>query len=238
MSSEGKNNKPDDKVTNISEEQKPKNDIEIGMKKKFIPLINYKLNPLLSSSILNYMAIGISLAIFGCAKRKFFELGDNKEFYPKYFLISGIILYISGILDWYEGKELLYLVDFILAFYFESLYLFEIKNLPKYFDIFDLKDDKENEKLRGTFYIILFLLFLCIAISYKSKGKFYIVDHGVLFIGFIFKFLHNYFGSEWIEKAYSFIFIVSGALFWLTGLLKMIDNFLTNFSLIFLYPSD
>ena len=35
MSSEGKNNKPDDKVTNISEEQKPKNDIEIGMKKKF-----------------------------------------------------------------------------------------------------------------------------------------------------------------------------------------------------------
>ena len=237
MSSEGKKNKPDDKVTNISEEQKPKNDIEIGMKKKFIPLINYKINPLLSSSILNYMTIGISLAIFGCAKREFFKLHIHPEFCQKYYFISGIILYISGILDWYEGKELLYLVDFVLAFYFESLYLFEIRNKTNYyFRIFGGLD--ENEKLHGTFYIILFLLFLCIAISYKNKGKFYIVDHAVLFIGFIFKFLHKYFGSEWIEEAYSYIFIVTGALFWLTGLLKMIDNFLTNFSLKFLYPSD
>ena len=236
MSSEGKNNKPDDKVTNISEEQKPKNDIEIGMKKKFIPLINYKLNPLLSSSILNYMAIGITLAIYGCVKRDYFKLNSNAGVYQKYYFISGIVLYISGILDWYDGKELLYLADFVLAFYFESLYLHEIRNDDKYFNVLDTTD--ENRKLRGTFYILLFLLFFCIAISYKSKGKFYIVDHAALFIGFIFLFLDKYFNATWIDKAFSYIFIVIGALFWLTGLLKMIDNFLPNVSIIFLYPTD
>ena len=164
MSSEGKNNKPDDKVTNISEEQKPKNDIEIGMKNKFIPLINYKLNHLLSSSILNYMAIGITLAIYGCVKRDYFKLNSNAGVYQKYYFISGIVLYISGILDWYDGKELLYLADFVLAFYFESLYLHEIRNDDKYFNVLDTTD--ENRKLRGTFYILLFLVFICIAISY------------------------------------------------------------------------
>ena len=236
MSSEGKNNKPDDIVTNISEEQKPKNDIEIGMKKKFIPLINYKLNPLLSSSILNYMAIGITLAIYGCVKRDYFKLNSNAGVYQKYYFISGIVLYISGILDWYDGKELLYLADFVLAFYFESLYLHEIRNDDKYFNVLDTTD--ENRKLRGTFYILLFLLFFCIAISYKSKGKFYIVDHATLFIGFIFLFLDKYFNATWIDKAYSYIFIVIGALFWLTGLLQMIDNFLPNVSIVFLYPTD
>jgi len=236
MSSEEKNNKPDDKVTNISEEQKPKNDIEIGMKKKFIPLINYKMNPLLSSSILNYMTIGITLAIYGCVERKFFKLHENKKVCQKYYFISGIVLYISGIFDWYDGKELLYLADFVLSFYFESLYLNEIRNDDKYFNVLDTTD--ENKKLRGTFYILLFLLFLCIAISYKSKGKFYIVDHAALFIGFIFLFLNKYFDATWIDKAYSYIFIVIGALFWLTGLLKMIDNFLANVSIIFLYPTD
>ena len=237
MSSEGKNNKPDDKVTNISEEQKPKNDIEIGMKKKFIPLINYKMNPLLSSSILNYMAIGITLAIYGCVERDYFKLKQSNKFYQKYYFISGIVLYISGIFDWYDGKELLYLADFVLAFYFEFLYLNEISSKENfYFNVLDTTD--ENKKLRGTFYILLFLLFLCIAISYKSKGKFYIVDHATLFIGFIFLFLDKYFNATWIDKAYSYIFIVIGALFWLTGLLKMIDNFLPNVSIIFLYPTD
>ena len=240
MSSEERNNKPDDKVTNISEEKKLKNDVEVVVKKKIIPLINYKINPLLSSSILNYLAIGINLAIFGCVKKEFFKLHLHKEFYSKYYLVSGIFLYISGLFDWYDGKELLYLVDFILSFFFVSLFFFENRNEElncfKFFKIFN--EVGENEKLHGTFYILLFLFFFCIAISYKNKGKFYIVDHASLFIGFIFLFLHKYFDKTWLLETYSYIFIISGGLFWLTGLLKMIDNFLINNSLIFLYPSD
>ena len=236
MSSQERKDKPDDKVTNISEERKPKNEIEVGVKKKIYPLINYKINPLLSSSILNYLSIGISLAIFGCVKKKFFDLNNNIIFYPKYYLVSGIILYISGLFDWYEGKELLYLVDFILSFFFISLFFAEYpdKNGNNFFEYFNnFGTTGENDELRGTFYILLFLLFFCIAISYKNKGKIFILDHASLFIGFIFFFLYKFFDKDWMEKAYSYIFIISGGLFWLTGLLKMIDNFLTDKPLIF-----
>ena len=232
MSSEEQKIKNADKITNISEEINKKNDIEIRINNnKIIPLINYKLHPILASSILNYLAIGISSAIYGCVRLDYFKLQAHPLFYTKYYFISGIVLYISGILDWYDGKDLLYLIDFIFSFFFLSEYL--IDN-----DYFKVIDSAENEQLRGTFFVAMFLLFLCIAVSYINKGKFYIVDQAVIVIGFIFLFLYKYFEKEWIEKVYSYIFIVIGALFWVTALLKMIDNLKGDDSLPFLNPSD
>ena len=232
MSSEEQKIRNDDKITNVSEENNKKTDIEIRIKNdKIIPLINYKLHPILASSILNYLAIGISSAIYGCVKLDYFKLQAHPSFYSKYYFISGIVLYISGVFDWYDGKDLLYLVDFILSFFFLSEYLSD----KEYFKIIE---SAENEELRGTFFVAMFLLFLCIAISYINKGKFYIVDQAAIFIGFIFLFLYKYFEKEWLEKAYSYIFIVIGALFWISALLKMIDNLKGDDSLPFLNPSD
>ena len=232
MNSEEQKIRNDDKITNVSEEINKKNDIEIRINNdKIIPLINYKLHPILSSSILNYLAIGISSAIYGCKELNFFKLESKLSFYSKYYFISGIVLYISGILDWYDGKDLLYLVDFILSFFFLFEYLSDIKD-------FNVIESPENEQLRGTFFVAMFLLFLCIAVSYIKKGKFYIVDHAAIVVGFIFLFLYKYFEIGWIKKAYSYIFIVIGGLFWITGLLKMIDNLKINDSLPFLNPSD
>ena len=231
MNSEEQKIRNDDKITNVSEEINKKNDIEIRINnEQIIPLINYKLIPILSSSILNYLAIGISSAIYGCKELNFFKLESKLSFYSKYYFISGIVLYISGILDWCNGKDLLYLVDFILSFFFLSEYLSDIKD-------FIIKSP-ENEQLRGTFFVAMFLLFLCIAVSYIKKGKFFIVPHASIVVGFVFLFLYKYFEVGWIKKAYSYIFIIIGGLFWITGLLKMIDNLKINDSLPFLAPSD
>ena len=231
MNSEEQKIRNDDKITNVSEEINKKNDIEIRINNdKIIPLINYKLHPILSSSILNYLAIGISSAIYGCKELNFFKLESKLSFYSKYYFISGIVLYISGILDWYDGKDLLYLVDFILSFFFLSEYLSDIKDF--------IIESPENEQLRGTFFVAMFLLFLCIAVSYIKKGKFFIVPHASIVVGFVFLFLYKYFEVGWIKKAYSYIFIIIGGLFWITGLLKMIDNLKINDSLPFLAPSD
>ena len=231
MNSEEQKIRNDDKITNVSEEINKKNDIEIRINNdKIIPLINYKLHPILSSSILNYLAIGISSAIYGCKELNFFKLESKLSFYSKYYFISGIVLYISGILDWCNGKDLLYLVDFILSFFFLSEYLSDIKDF--------IIESPENEQLRGTFFVAMFLLFLCIAVSYIKKGKFFIVPHASIVVGFVFLFLYKYFEVGWIKKAYSYIFIIIGGLFWITGLLKMIDNLKINDSLPFLNPSD
>ena len=223
-----------DKITNISAE-KNDDDNAINVKKRVIPIIHYKLNPILSTSILNYLSIGISLAIFGCDKKNFFKLQGHRPLRINYYFVSAIILYISGIFDWIDGKELLFLVDFILSFYFFSLYFREEteKKLALTIAI-----ESKNDELQGTFYVTLFLFFLCIAVSYKNKGKFYIIDYSVLVLGFIFLFLHRYFGAGWMEDAYSYIFIADGILFWISGLLKMIDNVMNNHSIILISPTD
>ena len=223
-----------DKITNISAE-KNDDDNAINVKKRVIPLIHYKLNPILSTSILNYLSIGISLAIFGCDKKNFFKLQGHRPLRINYYFVSAIILYISGIFDWIDGKELLFLVDFILSFYFFSLYFREEteKKLALTIAI-----ESKNDELQGTFYVTLFLFFLCIAVSYKNKGKFYIIDYSVLVLGFIFLFLHRYFEAGWMEDAYSYIFIADGILFWISGLLKMIDNVMNNHSIILISPTD
>ena len=224
-----------DKVTNVSEPNKNEENI-INVKNKIIPFINYKLNPILSASILNYLAIGISLAIIGLSEKKFLKLEEMKsQFYLKYHFVSGIILYISGIFDWLEGKELLYLVDFILSLYFLTLYFKE--DNPNQL-LINNDNINENYKLNGTFNVILFLLFLCITVSYKDKGKFFIAIYGVLAIGFIFLFLYKYFEVNWMKDAYSYIFIGDGILFWIAGLMKMIDSIMNNHSIILIAPTD
>ena len=44
--------------------------------------------------------------------------------------------------------------------------------------------------------------------------------------------------KEWIEKVYSYTFIVIGGLFWITALLKMINNLKTDDNFSFMSPSD
>ena len=208
---------------------KNKKDIKLLIKNSFIPLIVYKkLN--FYVSVINYFAIGISLFVSGVLSLEWFKSNYSIEFYIGYYLISGIVLYIVGVFNWYEGKELIFLIDFIYSFYFILLFMLEKKT----FEI----TDEENDKLHGTFYVIFICLILCIIISSKNKGIWYIINYIVLFIGYFFLFVFKYNEAKWLQKVYSIIFIISGALFWITGLLKIIDNDLSDTSIPFLQPSD
>ena len=218
------NNENNSRVIN-----KNKKDIKLLIKNSFIPLIAYKkLN--FYVSVINYFAIGISLFVSGVLSLEWFKSDYRVEFYIGYYLISGIVLYIVGVFNWYEGKELIFLIDFIYSFYFILLFMLEKKT-------FEITED-ENDKLHGTFYVIFSCLILCIIISSKNKGIWYIINYIVLFLGYFFLFVFKYNDAEWIKKTYSYIFIISGALFWITGLLKIIDNDLSDESIPFLQPSD
>ena len=157
----------------------------------------------------------------------------NLSFQLSYFLFAGVCLYIVGILNWYEGKELLFLFDFIFAFYFLSFFF--CKNL--YFDNIPEKNDNDNDKLQGIFYILFFAFLLIIVLSAKTKGIVYVIDYAVLFLGFVFLFAYKYFGRKWIRYVYSYVFIVAAALLWITGILKLINNGLVK-SIPFLDPTD
>ena len=214
----------------INEEDKETN---INVKKNIIvPLINIKKISFFSTSILNYFAIGISLVIYAFISKEWFRshFDRNKVFFDGYFLVSGIVLYVIGIFDWYEGKELIFLIDFIFSFYFISLFLKE-KELG------DITEEDDNNKLHGTFYIFFFALFFFIAVSSKNKGMIYIIDYAILFLGFFFLFVYKYSEKDWIKDTYSYIFIISGILYWATGFLKLMDSNIDRYIKI-LQPGD
>lgn len=217
-----------DKITESPDEDKTSN---IKPKKETLPLINIRKISNLSDSIINYFIISISLFIYSSYNLDWFELKNSEKFVITYYLFAGITLYIIGVLNWYEGKELLFLFNFVFAFFFMILYLRD--------DNFIKIQRIDNNKLEGLFYIIFFTFILIIGISAKEKGIVFVINYMVLFIGFVFLFVDTYFKrKKWIKYVYCYSFIVSAAFLWITGILKLINNSLINKSIQIVEPSD
>ena len=230
MTSEEQKLKPKDESIKINDKNLDSKEYEIGNE---MPLINYRKISNLSDSTINYFVISITLFINSATELDWFKLKEYANFSLSYFLFAGVCLYIVGILNWYEGKELLFLFDFIFAFYFLSSFF--CNNL--YFINIPEKSANDNGKLQGIFYILFFAFLLIIGLSAKTKGIIYVIDYAVLFLGFMFLFAYKFFENKWIKYIYSYIFIVAAALLWVTGILKLINNGLAK-SIAFLDPTD
>ena len=204
--------------------------VNVKKRKAIIPLINYKQHSIFAASILNYFAIGAGLCVFSFVNLECFSLHKHSIFFRYYYFLCGIVLYIIGIFDWFLGKELLFIIDFIFSFQFLSLFFLE-NNFKGNIII-----TTGNNRLHGTFYLIFCTFLIFITVSSKNKGVAYIVDYAVLSVGYLILFLCKY--IEKGEKVYSIILIIAGALFWITGILKLIDNTLIDKSIPFLKPSD
>ena len=201
---------------------------ELEHNKKELPFINIRKISTLSDSVMNYFAISISLFIYSAYNLGWFDLKNSDKFVIGYYIFAGLSLYIIGILNWYEGKELLFLFDFIFAFYFIILYLKKKLAIV----------EEENLKLEGLFYILFFAFLLIIGISSKEKGIIFTINYGVLFFGFVFLFADKFFDNNIVRYIYCYSFIVSAGLLWAIGVLKLINNGLFNKSIIILDPSD
>ena len=195
--------------------------------KNEIPKMNIRKISTLSDSIINYFSIGICLFLNSAYNLGWLELDHNKKFLFAFFIFAAGVIYVIGIFNWYEGKEILFLFDFILSFYFLTIYFKEenyIKILGK-FNV-DIFDSNENYKLQGIFYILIFCLFFIMGFSAFKKGIIYIVNYFILFVGFVFLFIDFYWEKKhnWIDDVHYYIFLVSGALMWIIGILKIVNQ--------------
>ena len=216
-----------DKNTETPDDNHENTELKHNLKE--LPMINIRKLSTLSDSVINYFVISISLFIYSAYNLGWFDLKSSDKFVIGYYIFAGISLYIIGILNWYEGKELLFLFDFIFSFYF--IILFFKKKITI--------DEVENLKLEGLFYILFFTFILIIGISAKEKGIIFIINYGVLFFGFVFLFADKFFNNnKGVKFVYCYSFIVSAGLLWAIGVLKLINNGLVNKSIKILDPSD
>ena len=221
-----KNSEDKLKVKNNQDQDNTKSP-EGKVNKNGIPKLIVRKISTLSDSIINYFAIGICLFLQSAYNLNWFDMEDNKIKIYIIFIFAAVVLYTIGIFNWYEGKELLFLFDFILSFYFLTIY-FKEEYKGKISEKFNTNiiSDNDNNKLQAIFYILIFCLFFIIGFSAFKKGIIYIVNYFILFVGFVFLFIDFYWNKNhtWITKVHYYIFIVSGVLMWIIGILKIINQ--------------
>ena len=179
-------------------------------------VIHVKCRNQLSDSIVNYFTMAIGFFMFGCINAEIFK-NENDKFLFWNIMVAGIAQIALGVYDWYKGKSLYILINFSYGFLFISWFM---KN-----KLMEDKSIKKDEEYEGALYIIWFILTIIIVIGLKNKGIIYIIDFLILSIGFIFLFLDKYIVEKWSKKTYGIIFIASGGLFWLTGVLRILNHF-------------
>ena len=211
-------------------------------KKEKIPKMNVKKLSNLSESIVNYFAIAVCLFLNSAYNLEWFNLENHKSFIYSYFLFAAVLLYIIGIMNWYEGKDLLFLFNFILCFYFLVLFFNTISIIS--FDNMSntiINTSLDNVKLQAMFYIIIFCLFFVLGLSSNKKGIVFIINYFILFVAFAFLFFDYYYKHKynWLKKVYSYSFIVSGCFMWIIGIIKFINYaFLTKQTTVLLGNSE
>ena len=220
-----------DKNTEISEKPENKEKKEVIQKKEEQPFVNIRKISTLSDSAINYLAISISLFIYSAYNLGWLELKGQEKFIIGYYIFAGVCLYVIGILNWYEGKELLFLFDLVFSFLFIILFLREKIEIGE--------NTIQNDKIEGLFYILFFVFILIIGISAKEKGVIFIINYAILFVGFVFLFADKFFGkNKWLKYVYCYVFIVSALILWITGILKLVNNYLNNRLVKFLGSTD
>ena len=196
------------KLDEINLQEKPKG---IDLNKLRFPIINVRRTSHLAESTLNYFGLGIGFFIYGMVNLDWFKSKDNIDFICGYYLFVCLILYITSLYDWYQGRTISLAINFL----FGSLFLIYYLNL-----------NAQNEKLEGVFYILIFSFLFFVDISMKDDGIIYIIDFVILFVGMVFQFVATYWKNsskiDYIMKARNYIFIINGALFWITGIIKLL----------------
>ena len=204
-------------MTEIDENKK--DDLNRALEDIQKTVIHVKCRNQLSDSIVNYFTMAIGFYMFGCIKAQIFK-NENDKFLYWNIMVAGIAQIALGVYDWYKGKSLYILINFSYGLLFISWFM---KN--KLIEDHQSIDIKEDEEYEGALYIIWFILTIIIVFGLKNKGILYIIDFLILAIGFIFLFLDKYIDKNWSKKTYGIIFIVSGGLFWLTGVLRIFNHF-------------
>lgn len=180
----------------------------------------------LSDSIINFFTMAVGFFMFGCINAEIIFSQDIKYYIYGNLIIAGIAQSLLGIYDWYKGKSLSILVNFSFGFLFISLFF-------KYY-LVEKEAINRDDIYEGALYIIWCLLTIIIIIAVKNKGILYSLDYLSVAVGFVFLIIDKYAHQNWIKKTYGYTFIVAGALFWITGLLRFMNNtlFQNSFGLV------
>ena len=184
-------------------------------------LFHVRLDNQLSDSILNYFSMLVALFFYvWCYAELTFAKNTESLIYEIIF-ICGIVQIILAIYDWYKGKSLTLFTNILFGLLFISWYY-------KYKKILKKNSDYQDKKYEGVIYILFTVIAITILIASKNKGIMYPINYLALVVAFAFMIVDKYVNRDWCKQTFSYSFVVSGGLFWITGLMRLLNSQFLN----------
>ena len=189
-------------------------------------IFHIRLTNQLSDSILNYFSMSVGLFFYGCRYAKLDFAKDTESLIYEIIFICGIIQIILSIYDWYKGKSLTLFSNITFGLLFISWYY-------KYKKVLLLDPAHKDNKYEGIIYILFAVITITMLIASKNRGIMYAINYLALLVAFAFMIVDKYAKkNSWTKQTFGYAFVVSGGLFWITGLMRLLNSQFLNRSFI------
>jgi succinate-acetate transporter protein len=202
--------------SSINLREKEKENIVLKENQKKIKKIKIKKLLNYPTSIYAYFLISFGLFFLSC-NAAWSQYGSTTI--SSGFLIIGIIQYILGIYDYYQGNDFLFLQNIIFGIRYIYFFL-------NYFELNGLKRTKTLfSNMQGIIDFILFAFLSIFTIIVKSEGIIFFIDYFGLTLS-TGLFVLSGFAEEYkvVIKINGYISFFCSILFWITGLAYVIND--------------
>ena len=222
MSSSSNLNEKEKNEKEIKEKPKEKIKKEILPKVKIRKIMNYP------TSIYPYFFISFGLFYLSC-NSAWSQYGSTSLSIP--FLIIGLIQYILGLYDFYQGNNFLFLLNIIIGIRYLYFFL-------NYFEINGLKRTKTIFSNMQGIIDFIFFAFICIfSIIMRGEGIIYFINFFFMAITTAFFILSGFSESyNIIIKITGYLLFFNSICFFLTGIVLVIHDTLKKKLVKFVEP--
>ena len=189
------------------------------------PMVNIRRTSNLAVAPINTFSLAIMLFMFAAPLMHWCSL--KSPTFGVALACGGVCLYIMGIYNWYQNKNILCFIDFMFSF-LNLLICYFVRTV----------EDKSDEKLVAifenymiaTFFVLILVALAALAVASKKKGLIHLVYLGLLILSDVFIIVWIYRfekGDKHLKRlrkvAGYFLFVASIAL-WYSGVGRFINE--------------
>ena len=194
------------------------------------PMVNIRRTSNLAVAPINTFSLAIMLFMFAAPLMHWCSL--KSPTFGVSLACGGVCLYIMGIYNWYQNKNILCFIDFMFSF-LNLLICYFVRTV----------EDKSDEKLVAifenymiaTFFVLILVALAALAVASKKKGLIHLVYLGLLIlldvfiIVWIYRFEKGDKHLKRLRKVAGYFMFVASLALWYTGVGRFINEiFHTN----------
>ncbi len=186
-----------------------------------LPIVNYHLNVNFGLSVANFFGLAMGLYMLSAPMMGWIDY--ESPTLGTALMFGGICEYLIGFYDWYQGRTMLSVVDFIfgllhLVYYFTA-------DLGKY-SIW--VPNQYHTYSQGIFYCLWFAILLFIIISTRQRGCIHTIYMFLLALATVFLIIWEFSKRTWSRKAAGYIIFIASILIWYTGVGRLFGGVYQN----------